>query len=70
MTLTLKQLRIIKNVTAIILFIVGIKQIFTGLDMIFNGDLYTATLSIVKIGTALFNIFFSTFLRYGLSFSR
>ena len=70
MTLTVKQLRVLKNMTAMVLVIISLVLIGGGIRQIFTGDIFNAVYSMPKIIGGILGIFVSIFLKYTLSITK
>ena len=69
-TLTTRQLRIMKNMTAIVLFILSTISILNGAKLFLTGDLFNALYSIPKFGIGILGIFTGIMLKYCVTIRR
>ncbi len=67
MTLTIKHMRILKNMLAIILFILAIILLTNGIKSVFTGDIFSAVYAIPKFIWAIINIFIAVLLKYAIT---
>lgn len=70
MTLTIKHMRILKNMTAIILFITAIISLNKGIKLVLTGDIFNAVYAIPKFIWAIIEVYIAAILKYTIAIKR